>query len=202
MSAFHVVVRPRPEHAPSPALAPLYGLFDVVVDGVNITARIGDGLALSFLAELAQAVSALCAKKRDRAVLQLYADEDVWELGLEASGDDVLLSVYRTGPLPEVAVFERPVSMAALREGVLSALAEPPSDGGAARSVTTALRLARRSLGSSWPPQPRRPRVEPLRRHRLHVVSALGVRQPRRRAERGGVQHRLVRRRRKSVRWR
>jgi outer membrane protein assembly factor BamB len=136
-------------------------LFDVVVDGVNITARIGDGLALSFLAELAHAVAGLASGKRDRAVLQLYQDDDVWELGLEATGSDVLLSVYRAGPVPEVAVHERSVSLSALREGVLSALADEPTDAHGSRSLMTTLRMGRRALAQAWPPQARRTRATP-----------------------------------------
>ena len=97
MSAFHVVVRPRPDRAPSPALAPLYGLFDVIVDGINITARITDGFALSLLADLSHAVAALASGRAARTVVQLYAEEDVWELGLERVNDDVLVTVFRSG---------------------------------------------------------------------------------------------------------
>ena len=89
MSAIHVIVRPRPEQAPEPALAPLYGLFDVIVDGVNLTARIGDGQALSLLAELGQAVAQLSAGRRERATVQLYADDEAWELGLETDGQTI-----------------------------------------------------------------------------------------------------------------
>ena len=83
MSAFHVVVRPERERAPSPALSPLYGLLDVVVDGVNLTARIADGFTPSLLGDLARAFVSLASGKAERTVVQLYAEHDVWELGLE-----------------------------------------------------------------------------------------------------------------------
>src|SRR5690348_5218641 len=57
MSAIQVVVRPRPETAPTTALAPLYGLFDVIIVGVNITARLGEVQALALLSDLGSAVS-------------------------------------------------------------------------------------------------------------------------------------------------
>ena len=91
MSALHVVVRPRPAKVPSAALAPVHGLFDLVVDGVNLTARIGSGQALAVLAELGQAVASLASGRRDRVTLQLYADDEAWELGLEADASDVLV---------------------------------------------------------------------------------------------------------------
>lgn len=157
MSAFHVVVRPRSERAPSPALAPLYGLFDVIVDGVNITARITEGFSLSLLADLAHAVAALSSGRSDRTVVQLYAEEDVWELGLERDGEDVLITVFRSGPAPEVAVHERRVTLAALRAGLAAALAE--SHGGSPETTRGALAAGRAALETAWPAAPR-PRID------------------------------------------
>ncbi len=144
MSAFHVVVRPRPASAPSPALASLYGLFDVVVEGVNITARIGDTQALPLLAELAHAVTALCSGRRDRATVQLTSEEDTWELGIELDGPDALVTVYRSGPCPQVAVFERRLALEDLRDGLLEALDELGLN--KSSSVRGAMRAAARSL--------------------------------------------------------
>ncbi len=155
MSAIHVVVRPRPSSAPSPALIPLYGLFDVVVDGVNVTARIGEGQALTLLGDLAHAVGALASGRRTRASLQLYAGDEAWEIGLEADADDVLVTVYRSGPSPEVAVFERRVTLAALRDAVIGALDDDPGEH-APRNVQRALSAARRAL--DVPPCDPRPR--------------------------------------------
>ena len=66
MSAIEVVVRPVPEVSRPTALAPLDGFFDVIVDGVNITSRLGAGQALGLLGELAGATSALSRGRRDR----------------------------------------------------------------------------------------------------------------------------------------
>ncbi len=149
MSAFHVVVRPERELAPSPALSPLYGLLDVVVDGVNITARIADGFAPSFLGDLTRAFAALSSGRSERTVIQLYAEHDVWELGLERDGDDVLITVFRSGPAPVVAVHERRVTLRALREGLAAALAEARSRSG---GKDTPLASCRTTLETSWPP--------------------------------------------------
>jgi outer membrane protein assembly factor BamB len=146
MSAIHVVVRPRPENAPAKVLAPLYGLFDVVVDGVNITARIGEGQALALLAELARGAANLLSGRRDRVTLQLYAADEAWELGLERDGMDALITVYRTGRRPDVAVHERRVALSALRDAVLEAMDELP-----VRSPV-AIAAARRTLAEAWPP--------------------------------------------------
>lgn len=157
MSAFHVVVRPRPDRAPSPALAPLYGLFDVIVDGINITARITDGFALSLLADLSQAVAALGAGRTARAVVQLYAENDVWELGLEREADDVLVTVFRSGPTPEVAVHERRVTLVALRSGLLSAVRETPAPPSAPDVTRAALAAGHDALDLAWPPVDKAP---------------------------------------------
>lgn len=171
MSAIHVVVRPRPDHAPNPALAPVYGLFDVVVDGVNLTARIGDGEALGLLAELGLAVASLMNGRRSRTTVQLYAEQVVWELGMRVDGDDVLLTVYRSGPAPEVAIFERRVRLTALRDALASAIDELPRPA-AARALLAQLDGARRALGSD----PRSRAGLPLERKLVRISS--GARGP------------------------
>lgn len=97
-------------------------LFDILVDGVNITARAGEARGLALLAELAHALSSLERGRTRRATAQLCSQGDIWELGLESDADDVLLSVYRSGPCPEVTVHERRASQRALKEAVLLAL--------------------------------------------------------------------------------
>ncbi len=145
MTAIHVEVRPRPNSAPLPELAPLYGLFDVIVDGVNVTARIGEGQALALLADLGEATADLLAGRRSRATVPLYSDEEVWELGLEADGPDALVTVYKTGPHPEVAVHERRVSLKALRQGIAEGLANV-RETKAPRAIRDTLVAARGSL--------------------------------------------------------
>jgi outer membrane protein assembly factor BamB len=156
MSAIQVVVRPRPETAPSSALAPLYGLFDVIVDGVNITARLGEGQALALLADLGTAVSSLARGKRDRETLQLYTDDEAWEIGLEADGADVLVSVFRSGASPQVAVHDRRVELLELRRAILAALTEAPLQK-APPAIVASLASARRLLDTPWPSFGRRP---------------------------------------------
>ena len=150
MSAIEVVVRPGPEAQPHAALSPLDGFFDVLVDGVNITSRLGAGQALGLLAELASVTSALSRGKRDRATVPFYAGDDAWEIGLEADGSDVLITVYRSGSLPAVAVHERRVDLLGLRSAFVKALGEARA-GDAPRGVLAALLAAERDLGTPWP---------------------------------------------------
>jgi outer membrane protein assembly factor BamB len=127
MSAFHVVIRPRPELAPSSDLSATYGLLDLLVDGNNLTARIGQSQALAVLGDLGHAVAHLLTGRRTRTTVELYAEDETWELGFELDGPEVLVTVFRSGPVPEVAIHERAVPLGALRQGVLDALEEAPN---------------------------------------------------------------------------
>lgn len=122
MSALHVVIQPRLDAAPSGSLSSVYGLFDVVVDGVNITARIGQVEAMTLLCDFAQSFSRLMLGDRPRQSLQLHADLETWELGLERDAQDVLLTVYRERPVSTVAVWERRVSAEDLRRALQAAV--------------------------------------------------------------------------------
>jgi hypothetical protein len=133
----------------------------MVVDGVNITARIGAGQAPALLAELGHAVASLSSGRRDRVALQLEANQESWELGLEADGADALVTVYRCGPRPEVAIHERRVALGALHEGVLEGIKELTA-AGRAPNLSASLRAAQRALASSCPvvERPRQVRAE------------------------------------------
>jgi outer membrane protein assembly factor BamB len=120
MSLVQVVLRPNTVVRESGAAAS--ALLDILIDGVSITARAGEAQGLTLLAELAGAVQTLRKGRASRASAQLCAGGDTWELGLESDGDDVLLSVFRGGPCPEVSVFERRVPLSELEGAVRSAL--------------------------------------------------------------------------------
>jgi len=165
MSALHVVIQPRPQGGANPTLAPLYGLFDVVVDGVNITARIGEVEALTLLCDFAHAFARLMSAERPRQTLQLHTDPETWELGLETDTGDVLLTVYRERPVATVAVWERRVSASDLHRALLSAVADvfgsPSLAEPAFAPLRVSLELARRALATvSVTPHPARKLVE------------------------------------------
>ncbi len=112
----------RTDRNPNNPDEPLSGVLDILVDGVNITARAGRTQGLTLLAQLGHSLSSLARGRTTRATAHLCTDGDNWELGLEADGSDVLLSVFRAGPCPEVAVHERRVSVSALHEALTQAL--------------------------------------------------------------------------------
>jgi len=101
-------------------------------------------------------VGAICSGRRSRATVQLYSENEAWELGLEADGEDVLMSVFRAGAEPDVAVHERRVTLAALRQALITALQEAPTPKAPA-AVRSALGAAERTLIASWPPVKRLP---------------------------------------------
>jgi hypothetical protein len=155
MSAIEVVVRnPKPpEGAAAPS--PLKGVLDFVVDGVNVTARLGEGPALLLLTEMASGVALLSRGRRDRTTAPFYARGEAWEVGLEADGADVLLTIYRTAPSVAVAVHERRIDLVTLRGALSSAL--EAAEASAPRSARGNIAAARAGLSSPWPSYGRRP---------------------------------------------
>jgi hypothetical protein len=147
MSAIEVLVRPEPETPASSPLEPLLGVLDFIVDGVNLTARLGQGAALGLLGELGSGVALLSRGKRDRVTAPFYSGEEAWEIGLEAEGESVLVSVYRTAPNPAVAVHEKRVELLALRDAIKQALASATASGASPR----ALSAAEAALSAPWP---------------------------------------------------
>src|SRR5260221_14448445 len=122
MTAIDVVVRPSAVSPLPEALSQLHGLFDLFVDGINLTARLTEAPQAALLVELGHALSQLNRGKRARACFPLYSEEEAWEIGLEADGVDALLSVYRVGPSPRAAIFDRRLPLSTLTAAVARAL--------------------------------------------------------------------------------
>lgn len=146
MTAIDVVVRPHAVPPLPDALAPLHGLFDLFVDGINLTARLTEAPHAALLVELGHALSQLNRGKRQRACFPLYSDDEAWEIGLEADGVDALLSIYRVGPSPRVAVFDRRLPLSTLTAAVARALEQADTPGASA-----AVAPARRAIGLPYP---------------------------------------------------
>jgi hypothetical protein len=149
MTAIEVRVRTdNAETLPSP-LGALLGTLDFMVDGVNLTARLGHGAAVGLLGELGSGVAALCRGRWNRFTTPFYSGDEAWEVGLEADGPDVLVSVFRTAPSVAVAVHERRVDLVAFRRALVQAL--DGALGAAGKGTTGSLRVAREGLASPWP---------------------------------------------------
>ncbi len=138
----------------------MLGWLDLVVDGVNLTARLGESQTLPLIADLSQAVAALDGGKRQRVCLQVYGEDSVWEIGLENDATDILLTLFRSTPSPDVAVFERRLQRAELRRALVSTVAEAMERGARSEAARASLQLAKRALSElpvvASAPAPRR----------------------------------------------
>lgn len=152
MPAFQIVVEKRQPGAtsfPFPSLRGPKGLVDLLVDGANLTARLGQAEVVPLLRDLAFAIADLAEGRRSRASISCLGGDEPWQLGVEKAGSLALLSLFRAGEAPEVAVFERPVAGAELLRGTLeaidrTAIAEPEG--------ACELQLARQALAECvWP---------------------------------------------------
>ncbi len=101
--------------------------IDVFVHGANVTARVGEGHGATVLRDLASAVVELAGASRGKAIVRFY--DEPWELCIERLGGQASLSVYRTGALPEIAVYDArvpfPDVVGAAQEAVAGALERP-----------------------------------------------------------------------------
>lgn len=125
------------------------------VGGVNVTARIGEGHAACVLRDLGLALADLRPKSTGKAIVRFY--DEPWEMCVERVRAYALVSVYRSGSAPEVALFDARVSWSDVVGSTLEALAVVAS--GLSRSVPESdLELARRALESApdaaWDAEP------------------------------------------------
>lgn len=100
------------------------GVLDFIVDGMNLTARVGESHISPFLRDLAHATADLANGQRGRTTVRFYLQEDPWELGLVREGSGVLLTLFRGGPSAEVAVYERFLPGDMLLSGLTHAINE------------------------------------------------------------------------------
>lgn len=153
MTAFQIVVERRTKHAktfPFPSLRGHKGLIDLLVDGANLTARLGQAEVIPLLRDLALAISDLATGRRERAAISCLGGDEPWQLGVERAGSFALLSLFRAGEDPEVAVHERRIEGRELIRGTLEAIERTMAS--AEPEGTIELRLSRESLlACEWP---------------------------------------------------
>lgn len=107
----------EPDH-----LAPVHALLDALTDGATFRPRVAPADALPLLCDLAAATQALSSRERSRATLRLPSQPEPWELGLERAGRDVLVTLFQSAGIPEVALHERRMDGDAFAARVLAAL--------------------------------------------------------------------------------
>jgi outer membrane protein assembly factor BamB len=96
-------------------------LLDVLVDGANITAHLHETHAASVLRDLAAAVAALSHGNRGKTTIPFY--DEPWEMCIERFGATACLSIYRAGPDPRVAIYDRAIPFVDVVRGVGAAIA-------------------------------------------------------------------------------
>lgn len=106
--------------SPRPADGRIREAIDLVVGGVNLTARVEPDQAPCVVRDLALAIVDLACGTRRRAIVRFY--DAPWELGLERIDDAVSVSVIRNGGDVEVAVHDRRTGLADAIAGTRAAI--------------------------------------------------------------------------------
>ncbi|MCL2824044.1 MAG: hypothetical protein FWD57_08645, partial [Polyangiaceae bacterium] len=154
MRAFQIVADRQPNQAVPVAASSLRGVVDLLVDGTSLTARIGQDHAIPLLRDLAYAAADLATLRHTRTTVRYYDQQDAWAIGMERVDNDVLVSVFQVGELPQVAVHERRVLGVSLLRGLVGALdavVDAGRSSSKAASLVGDLEAARRFIGQlSW----------------------------------------------------
>jgi outer membrane protein assembly factor BamB len=98
-ASLHLLRQPRPR--------PARALLDVFIDGANVTTRVRETKGAFVLRDLAHALVDLAARPRGKVSVRFY--DEPWEMCVDRFGATACLSVYRAGPEPLVAVYDREV---------------------------------------------------------------------------------------------
>ncbi len=113
-------------------------VLDVFVDGANVTARVAESHASCVLRDLGLALTELSRAPRGKAIVRFY--DEAWELCIERLGAIAMLSVYRAGSEPSVAVYDRAVVFDDVVESAKEAIDAALVRGNASRTVEMELR--------------------------------------------------------------
>ena len=143
-----VVARPTASQSEPDRLPPVHAALDAFTEGATFRPRVSEAEAAPLLCDLAAAAETLAARDRTRATVRLPVQPEPWDLGLERAGRDVLVSVFQSNGVPDVALYERRMDGEAFAARVLSALraSRDPSALAAADRLAGALPF-RESLG-------------------------------------------------------
>jgi outer membrane protein assembly factor BamB len=153
MTGLSLVARPLPPSIERD-VSPLRAVLDLLSGGATGARAEGGAIdlgaadALPVLCDLAYAAADLAARGRSRAVVRVPVGSDLWELGLERSGSDVLVTLFRGAGVPDVAFHERRLDVEVLATALLGALDEVQ---GGASSGDARVACAREALAASLP---------------------------------------------------
>ena len=162
-----VVARPPASKGDPDRLSPVHALLDALTEGGSFRPRLAEPEALPLLLELAAAAETLATRDRARITLRLGVTPEPWEMGIERAGRDVLISVFQSSGVPEVALHERRLDGDAFAARVLAALRahrdddrDDPRDDGV-REAVQHLVAALPFRGDAGPSEPAVVAIEP-----------------------------------------
>ncbi len=125
---------------------PAHEVLDIFVDGANVTARVRETHGAFVLRDLAFALVELSRRPRAKTTVRFY--DEPWELCVERFGATACLSVYRAGPDPIVAVYDRAVLfdeiVAATGDAIDRLLTDPQARAGARLELVSAAEQLRK----------------------------------------------------------
>jgi outer membrane protein assembly factor BamB len=125
MASFEIILGVAPHEpgkSPVRAESAVDELFDVVIDGERFSAASRPEQAACLLRDLVSAGIAVLEGRSPKALVPLC--DAPWELCLVGDGPSLALSLYRTGPLPDVRLLDRPVAPRDLAHQARAALAK------------------------------------------------------------------------------
>jgi outer membrane protein assembly factor BamB len=106
-------------------------VIDVFIDGAKGTARVRETHGAFVLRDLALSLVDLSRRPRAKATVRFY--DEPWEMCVERFGPTACLSVYRAGPEPVLAIYDRAVPfddvVAAAQEAIDGIVADGRADG-------------------------------------------------------------------------
>jgi outer membrane protein assembly factor BamB len=141
------------------AAGPWSWLLDVAAaPGVDLDVPVAPGEYWTLVAELGHAVLGVLRGRRTRASAQLRPGEPSWELGFEADGVDLLLTIYGAGRCPLVPLHERRVGAATFCAALLAEIDRVRSKATSAR-LLGALQVLEESVAEAPPIRPRSVRM-------------------------------------------
>jgi outer membrane protein assembly factor BamB len=116
-------------------------VLDLFIDGANVTARVRETHGAFVLRDLALTLVDLARRPHGKGTVRFY--DEPWEFCIERFGTKACLSVYRSGPRPLVAVYDRVLPfddvVAAARDAVDQIVSRDGTDAIARLELTSAV---------------------------------------------------------------
>jgi outer membrane protein assembly factor BamB len=114
--------------------------LDIFIDGANVTEGVSETHGAWVLRDLAVVLADLAGCARSKGTVPFY--DEPWEICVERFGATACLSVYRAGPDPQVAVYDRAVPFQQVVTAVRDAIGRLLAGGVAKETYTREIEVA------------------------------------------------------------